>query len=115
MKKQFLAIPLVILLGAVPAFALAAGSNPADAYFSAPNPTLTPQEKTAVALAQKWQAASATGIKPVAGPGGSVRFIYGAQPITVVCAVLLGATVDHFVPAAHSLPQALRLVSGTVP
>lgn len=33
----------------------------------------------------------------------------------VVCAVLLGATVDHFVPAAHSLPQALRLVSGTVP
>ncbi|ABM35457.1 hypothetical protein [Polaromonas naphthalenivorans] len=30
----------------------------------------------------------------------------------VLCAVLLGATVDHFVPAAHSLPQALRLVSG---
>lgn len=30
----------------------------------------------------------------------------------VVCAVLLGATVDYFVPAAHSLPQALRLVSG---
>ena len=30
----------------------------------------------------------------------------------VVCAVLLGAAVDHFVPAAHSLPQALRLVSG---
>ena len=28
----------------------------------------------------------------------------------VVCAVLLGATLDHFVPAAHSLPQALRLV-----
>ncbi|MDB5743033.1 MAG: hypothetical protein JWR68_1348 [Polaromonas sp.] len=33
----------------------------------------------------------------------------------VVCAVLLGATVDHFVPAAHSLPQALRLVSEKVP
>jgi hypothetical protein len=30
----------------------------------------------------------------------------------VVCAVLLGAAVDYFVPAAHSLPQALRLVSG---
>ena len=28
----------------------------------------------------------------------------------VVCAVILGATIDHFVPDAHSLPQAIRLV-----
>ena len=93
MKKTLLAIPLA-LLSAVPAFTLAAASNPADAYFSAPNPTLTPQEKSAVALAQKWQATSATGLKPVAGPGGSVRFIYGAQPITVVCAVLQVCDVE---------------------
>lgn len=93
MQKQFQAL-LAILLGAVPILALAAGSNPADAYFSTPNPTLTPQEKAAVAIAQKWQAASATGIKPVAGPGGYVRFIYGAQPITVVCAVLQVCDVE---------------------
>jgi type IV secretion system protein VirB9 len=93
MQKQFQAL-LAILLGAVPILALAVGSNPADAYFSAPNPTLTPQEKAAVAIAQKWQAASATGIKPVAGPGGYVRFIYGAQPITVVCAVLQVCDVE---------------------
>ena len=28
----------------------------------------------------------------------------------VVCAVLLGAAIDHLVPEAHSLPQAIRLV-----
>jgi type IV secretion system protein VirB9 len=49
---------------------------------------LTPQEKAAVAIAQKWQVASATGMKPVAGPEGSVRFVFGAQQINVVCAVL---------------------------
>ena len=32
----------------------------------------------------------------------------------LMCAVLLGATIDYFIPAAHSLPQALRLVSGQV-
>lgn len=84
MKKYFLAM----ILGAAPILVIAAGDNLADAYFSKQNPTLTPQEKAAVAIAQKWQAASATGIKPVSGPEGSVRFIYGAQQINVVCAVL---------------------------
>ena len=84
MKKYFFAM----ILGAAPLLALAADVNPADAYFSKQNPKLTPQEKTAVAIAQKWQAASATGMKPVSGPEGSVRFVYGAQQINVVCAVL---------------------------
>ena len=67
---------------------LAAGDGAGDAYFSQQNPTLTPQEKAAVSIAQRWQAASATGIRPVAGSEGTVRFAYGAQPISVVCAVL---------------------------
>ena len=29
----------------------------------------------------------------------------------VVCAVILGAAIDHFVPAAHSLPQAIKLLT----
>ena len=28
----------------------------------------------------------------------------------VVCAVLLGATIDHFIPQAQSLPEALRIL-----
>jgi type IV secretion system protein VirB9 len=83
MKKHLFAM----ILGAVPFLAIAA-DTPADAYFSKQNPKLTPQEKAAVAIAQKWQAASPTGMKPVAGPDGSVRFVYGAQQINVVCAVL---------------------------
>lgn len=84
MKKYVFAM----ILGTAPLLALAAGENPADAYFSNQNPVLTPQEKAAVSIAQKWQATSATGMKPVAGPEGSVRFVYGAQQINVVCAVL---------------------------
>lgn len=30
----------------------------------------------------------------------------------VVCAVILGAAIDHFVPAANSLPQAIGLIRG---
>lgn len=84
MKKSIFAM----IVGAAPFLSLAADDNPADAYFSKQNPVLTPQEKAAVAIDQKWQAASATGMKPVAGPEGSVRFVFGAQAINVVCAVL---------------------------
>jgi len=68
--------------------------NPADAYFSKQNPKLTPQEKVAIAIAEKWQAGAASGIKPVAGPEGSVRFIYGVQQISIVCAVLQVCDVE---------------------
>jgi type IV secretion system protein VirB9 len=102
MKKLFVAM----ILGAVPLLSLAEGDkggaakasaasdNPADAYFSKQNPKLTPQEKAAIAIAQKWQAGAATGIKPVAGPEGSVRFVYGAQQINIVCAVLQVCDVE---------------------
>lgn len=104
MKKLFVAM----ILGAVPLLSLADGDkgdaakakesapsdNPANAYFSKQNPRLTPQEKAAIAIAQKWQAGAATGIKPVAGPEGSVRFIYGAQQINIVCAVLQVCDVE---------------------
>lgn len=88
MKKYFFAMIMV----AAPCFVLAATDNPADAYFSKQNPNLTPQEKAAIAIAQKWQAAG--GIKPVAGPDGSVRFVYGSQQINVVCAVLQVCDVE---------------------
>ncbi|MCL6485975.1 MAG: P-type conjugative transfer protein TrbG [Janthinobacterium lividum] len=95
MKKQF----VVMILGALPLLALAAdkpAADSADAFFAKKNPTLTPQEKNAIAIAQKWQAngADATGMKPVAGPGGVVRFVYGVQQINIVCAVLQVCDVE---------------------
>jgi type IV secretion system protein TrbG len=83
MKKHALAL----IFGTASCLAVAA-DNPVDAYFSQPNPRLTPQERRAVAIARKWQGASPTGMRPVAGPAGLVRFVYGAQQINVVCAVL---------------------------
>lgn len=84
-----------IIISIMPVLGLAAsGDNLADLYFSNQNPKLTPQEKAAIAIAQKWQAASATGIKPVSGPDGSVRFVYGSQQINVVCAVLQVCDVE---------------------
>jgi len=89
MKKLFLAVLTVILsVPSLSCFALGARDNPADAYFSKQNPVLTPQEQEAIVIAQRWAAASATGMKPVSGPEGSVLFMYGLQQINVVCAVL---------------------------
>ncbi|SEQ93218.1 type IV secretion system protein VirB9 [Azotobacter beijerinckii] len=78
-----------ILVSLASATALAApGDNTADLYFSTNNPTLTPQEKAAIEISQRWQKASATGIKPVDSGDGYVRFIFGAQQPSIVCAVL---------------------------
>lgn len=82
MKKRLIALVL-----AAPLVGTAGEKNAADAYFSKENVKLTAQEKTALAVAQRWQASGA-GIKPVAGPDGMVRFVYGVQQITLVCAVL---------------------------
>jgi P-type conjugative transfer protein TrbG len=90
MRTLFLALALC----AAPVLGLAAAESPADAYFSKQSPKLTAQEKAAVAIAQKWQAGSADGVMPVAGAEGMVRYIYGAQQINVVCAVLQVCDVE---------------------
>lgn len=78
-----------MILGAMPVVALAAsGDDLADLYFSGKNPTLTKQEKVAIAIAEKWKASGGTGTAPVAGPNGSIKFLYGAQQPSIVCAVL---------------------------
>lgn len=69
---------IALSLATATAFA-APGDNAADLYFSTNNPTLTQQEKAAIAISQRWQRASATGIKPVDSGDGYVRFIFGAQ------------------------------------
>lgn len=103
---------IAMMLSAAPLFAMATSGNAAsgkqpgknttaaqdrdaaEAYFSKKAPKLTAQEKAALAIAQKWQAASATGMKPVAGNDGMVRFVYGTQQISVVCAVLKACDIE---------------------
>jgi type IV secretion system protein VirB9 len=60
----------------------------ADKYFSKKNPTLTEQEKAAIAIAKNWEDGSARGSKPAHGPNGSIKFLYGAEQPSIVCAVL---------------------------
>lgn len=88
MKKHYLAVFAMTQLVSGWSFAWGVGDDPADTYFSKQNPVLTPQEKAAIAIAQRWASANATGMKPVTGPEGSVLFMYGMQQINVVCAVL---------------------------
>lgn len=40
----------------------------------------------------------------------AVRLTYKPLLGALLCAVLLGATIDHFVPGAQSLPQAIKLI-----
>ena len=59
-----------------------------DAFFGpGANPPLTAQEREALALAKKWQSGDTTTLKPVQGPDGSVRFLFGAQQPSIVCGV----------------------------
>lgn len=81
-KKQLLAV----LVGVAVAAPVVARDELADKYFSGANPTLSAQEKAALAVAKKWNAGA--GIQPFAGENGAVRFVYGAQRPSIVCAVL---------------------------
>jgi type IV secretion system protein VirB9 len=60
----------------------------ADKYFNKTNPSLTTQEKAALDIYKKWSNDSANGIKPVAGPHGTVTFVYGGAEPSIVCAVM---------------------------
>ena len=89
MKHQ---ISIVAVLGALlcaPAIAQPAPSEElANKFFSSKNPTLTPAEKDALAISKRWGAVGAAGVRPASGPNGAVRFQFGAQQPSIVCAVL---------------------------
>jgi type IV secretion system protein VirB9 len=81
-----LLLPLLSALSSLSLSAYAQVTDPADKYFSSNNPTLSAQEKAALDVSKKWNAG--TNIKPFAGPNGVVKFVYGTQQPSVVCAVL---------------------------
>ena len=63
---------ITLYISLLPSVVLAVGSNFPDSYFAKDNPQLTPQERASIEIAKKWQQSSATGIKPVAGPDGTM-------------------------------------------
>lgn len=85
MKKPLTVIFLSATLGVT---AAASSNDLADQYFSSQNPRLSDQEQAALGLAKRWKAGPSAGGPPVAGPEGSVRFVFGAQQPSIVCAVL---------------------------
>ncbi|MGZ8181808.1 MAG: P-type conjugative transfer protein TrbG [Methylobacter sp.] len=87
MKKHIITILAAAMAVSEPILA-APGDDLADKYFSKNNPTLTAQEKAAIAIAKRWEAGASTGMKPVSGSNGAIHFIYGAQQPSIVCAVL---------------------------
>jgi len=66
----------------------------ANQYFSADNPKLTEQEKAGLDISHKWVASTSASIKPVAGPDGSIRFLFGQSQPSIVCAVLQVCDVE---------------------
>ncbi len=89
-----------------------------EAYFTEKSPQLTPQERAAIDLAKKWQAANPTGVKPVAGPDGSIKFLFGSQQPSIVCAVLQVCDIElqagEQVNSIHLGDQARWLVEPAV-
>jgi len=64
------------------------GDELPEKIFSSENPALTAQEKAGLKIGNQWRAASASGMKPIAGADGTVQFLFGATQPSVVCAVL---------------------------
>lgn len=87
MNKRLFAIFMAVAM-AVPIAAFA-GDDLADRYFAQNNPKLTPEEKAALSLVNNFRdRATKTGAGPFSGENGSIRFVFGAQHPSIVCAVL---------------------------
>lgn len=67
---------------------LSFAGNFSNLYFSKVNVKLTAQEKAALKISEKWANSEPTGMKPFTGPDGSIKFLFGAQYTSIVCAVL---------------------------
>lgn len=122
MNKRF----FVVLLGMLLGFTLnvqASGDtgnsdNLANEYFSTQNPKLSPQEVAAIQMAKKWQNSSPASVNPSQGADGSIRFLYGAQQPSIVCAVLQVCDVElqmgEIVNSIHIGDQARWIVEPAI-
>lgn len=62
-------------------------AKPDDLYFSGSDPVLTEQEEAALAIAEKWQGGKAESVA-VSATNGVIKYKYGVQQPSIVCAVL---------------------------
>jgi len=92
--KRYTLLIITLLISITTLNTRASEEDIATSYFSKKKVVLTKQEKAAVAIARRWKANSANGMKPVAGPDGTVVFMFGTQQITIVCAVLQACDVE---------------------
>lgn len=88
MKKQIIANILAAAMAVSEPVLAAPDDDLADKYFSKNNPTLTAQEKAAIAIAKRWETGASTGLNPIPGSNGAIHFLYGVQQPSIVCAVL---------------------------
>jgi type IV secretion system protein VirB9 len=89
MKKLTALLSMSLFFVAVQTTLAAPGDKDlAELYLSTHNPKLTKQEKSALAIAERWKASNASGMAPVSGANGTITFLYGAQQPSIVCAVL---------------------------
>jgi type IV secretion system protein VirB9 len=66
----------------------------ADLYFGGKNLTLTQQERDALEISQRWRSTSPTDMQPAIGADGTIRYLYGTQQPSIVCAVLQVCDVE---------------------
>jgi hypothetical protein len=59
-------------------------------------------------------ARAAVGVEREGWLSAAVRLTWKPLLGALVCAVVLGATIDHFLPGVQSLPQALRLIQAAL-
>lgn len=57
-------------------------------------------------------ARAAVGVEREGWLGAAVRLTWKPLLGALFCAVVLGATIDHFLPDVHSLPEAVRVLRG---
>lgn len=57
-------------------------------------------------------ARAAVGVEREGWLGAAVRLTWKPLLGALLCAVVLGATIDHFLPEVQSLPQAVRVIQG---
>lgn len=88
MNGMFKNTLIFLAISSLSTLAFSAPADIADSYFTNPNPKLTNQERSALAIAQRWQSGGVNEIRPVSGSDGFVKFPFGSQQTSIVCAVL---------------------------
>lgn len=90
-KTSFLAVLAMLAPGIA---AATTETDLANQFFSTDNPKLTAQEKAGLDISRKWIASTSASVKPVPGPDGTIRFLFGQSQPSIVCAVMQVCDVE---------------------